>query len=135
MTVIMNQTGTDLRIEAYDANKQLMMQNDPVIPSGKGRYVNQEHVGSASSFFVLAFYNSEAFNAPPGIGVNQGSLGGGVEIMGCGGSIEVTNAYSQPSAAAQVGLHDQWTVVLNNGQLQFQQGGSYSGDTSVLMGW
>lgn len=135
MAVIMNQTGKNIRLEAYDANKQLMEQNDPVIPSGLGRYVNQDHVGSADYFYLLAFYDSQDFNAPPGIGIIEGTSGAGVEIEGTGMSVEVTTAYSQPSAAAKVGLHEQWTVVMKGETLEIQSGGSYNGDTSILRGW
>lgn len=138
MAVIVNQTGHVMRFEAYDANKQRMDQSDPAIESGQARYVNQDHIGSANYFYILAFYDTEQFNAPPGMDIVQGSSGGGggVTIAGFGVSANatVTTAYSQPVAAAKVLAHALWTLSPNGTtDVNFVPNGQY--DSSMLHGW
>ena len=140
MAVIDNKTGHDIIFEAYTADKDLMTQSAPVIPSGLARYVNTEHVGSAEYFFLLAFYTEEGFSAPPGIGIIQGvhGGGGGVTIFGFGASARatVTTAYAQPVAACKVGLHEQWTLSQPGGpegELIYSLGGDAT--PADLCGW
>ena len=140
MAVVANQTGHVIRFEAYDANKQRMDQSDPPIQSGQARYVNQDHLGSADYFIMLAFYETEKFDAPPGVGIIQGVSGGGggISIAGWGvsASATVTEAFSQPVGAAKVLRHAEWTLRQPGGPgtaLIFEPGGNAK--NSDLHGW
>lgn len=140
MAVIQNLTGHTIRFEAFNANKKLMDQNAPAIPSGFARYVNQDHIGSSEYFFCLAFFQTEEFTPPPGMGIIQGQSGGGggVTIAGFGGSASatVTTAFSQPVAACKVLRHAGWNLTQPagpGGDLVFAPGSSATGDQ--LMGW
>jgi hypothetical protein len=108
-------TDQTFRAEAYNANKQRIIQDDPpIVPPRMGgiRYVSTEHIGSAGFIYLLIFFQEENFNPPPGIGIISGSSssggGGGISLFGFGasgsGSVTVTEAYSQPAAAAQMNL-------------------------------
>ena len=139
MAVIVNRTGHTINFQAYDADKVHMQQSAPSIASGQARYVNQDHEGSADYFYMLAFFTNDEFNPPPGMGVISGTVGGGagISIAGTGGSFSatVTQAFSQPVAAAMVHRHDLWTLnqIDAAGNLQFAPGGNY--DNSMLHGW
>ena len=105
------QTAT-LRIEAYDANKQRIEQDSPAIPYARTRYVSTQHIGSAPFVYLLFFFDSEQFNPPPGIGIIQGTSGGGGSIgisvngtgVSLGASATVTEGYSQPTAVLKMEL-------------------------------
>ena len=139
MAVIVNRTGHIINFQAYDADKVHMVQFAPAIASGQARYVNQDHLGSADYFYILAFFTTQEFNPPPGIGIASGPLGagGGITIAGTGGSFSatVTQAFSQPVACAKVQRHDLWTLNQTDaaGDLQFAAGGNY--DNGMLQGW
>ena len=137
MAVIANKTTHNMRFEAYDANKQRMTQNAPVIPPQYARYVNQGHIGSSDFFYLLAFYDTDEFRAPPGIGIISGTEGAGVSIAGAGGfSVTVTVSFAQPVAAVKVSRHAGWTLQEEGGptgDMVFSPGQDLPNDK--LMGW
>ena len=124
---VMNKSNNQIfRAEAYNANKQRIIQDSPPIPgpsSGGCRYISTEHIGSAGFIYLLIFFEEDNYNPPPGIGIisdGHGSGGGGgVSIFGFGasgsGSVSVTDAFSQPAAAAQMNLRGYQTPSTRNG--------------------
>ena len=94
---------SDLRIEAYDANRQRIGEGSgPVNPENWMRFISVDDIGSADHVYILVFYGSPNHTPPLSIGVITGTHGGSgnfsfaVEGTGLGfsgsGSVTVTEA-------------------------------------------
>ena len=102
-----------IRTVAYDANKVMLQQSAPEIPYSRTRFISNKHIGNTDFIYVLIFFDTENFTAPPGIGIISGPSGGGgsfgitIEGVGInvGASVTVTKAFSQPVSAIQMELN------------------------------
>ncbi|MCB0456840.1 MAG: hypothetical protein R2776_03215 [Flavobacteriaceae bacterium] len=102
-----------IRTVAYDANKVMLPQDAPEIPFSRTRFISTKHIGNTDFVYILLFFDTENFSAPPGIDIISGTQGGGgglgVTILGfgisVGASATVTKAFSQPVSAIQMELN------------------------------
>jgi hypothetical protein len=91
----------------------MLPQDAPEIPHNGTRFVSTKHINKSEFIYLLIFFDTEQFSAPPGIGIKAGTHGGGgslgVTILGfginVGASATVTEAYSQPACCVQMTLN------------------------------
>lgn len=101
-----------IRTVAYDANKVMLPQSAPEIPYARTRFISTKHLGKTDFIYLLIFFDTENFAAPPGIDIISGPSGSGgsagITILGFGASVgasaTVTKAFSQPVSAIQMEL-------------------------------